>query len=72
MAESNSKGSSPNGSAKTKLPSWMGILIVLLAAVIVVLLGLMAISVMERRWEAQRPALVLKPIAEWEPDNAKW
>ena len=72
MAESNSKSLSSKESAKAKLPSWMGIMIVILAAVIVVLLGLMAISVMERRWEAQRPALVLKPIAEWEPDNAKW
>jgi len=72
MAESNSKGSSPNESAKAKLTPWMGILIVILVAVIVVLLGLIAVSVMERRWEAQRPALVLKPITEWEPDNSKW
>lgn len=72
MAESNSKSLGSNESAKAKLPSWMGIMIVILVAVIVVLLGLLAVSVMERRWEAQRPALVLKPIAEWEPDNAKW
>jgi nitrite reductase (cytochrome c-552) len=40
--------------------------------VVVVLLGLLAVSIMERRWEAQRPALLVKPIAEWEPDNAVW
>ena len=72
MAESNSKSLDPNESSKAKLPPWSGILIVFLAAIIVVLLGLMAVSVMERRWEAQRPVLALKPIAEWEPDNAEW
>ena len=48
------------------------ILIVLLSAAVVVLLGILAVSIMERRWEAQRPALVLKPIQKWEPDNSKW
>lgn len=54
------------------LPLWAGAALVLLAAAVVVLLGLLAVSVMERRWEAQRPALVVKPLAEWEPDNAVW
>ena len=44
----------------------------MLALVIVVLLGLLAASIMERRWEAQRPSLVLKPIPQWEPDNRTW
>jgi len=48
------------------------VLILVLVAVIVVLLGLLAVSIMERRWEAQRPQLAVKPIAEWESDNAKW
>jgi nitrite reductase (cytochrome c-552) len=54
------------------LPLWAGLALAGLAAGIVVLLGLLAVSVMERRWEAQRPALVVKPLNEWEPDSAVW
>jgi nitrite reductase (cytochrome c-552) len=54
------------------MPLWAGMAIAGLAAVVVVLLGLLAVSVMERRWEAQRPAMVVRPLAEWEPDNAVW
>ncbi len=57
---------------KTKLPVWAGFAIVVLTAIAVTLTGLLAVSIMERRWEAQRPSLVLKPIADWEPDNAVW
>ncbi len=57
---------------KNKLPIWAGLLIMVLTAGVIVLLGLLATSIMERRWEAQRPSLVLQPIAEWEPDNAVW
>lgn len=57
---------------KATLPPWAGAAIVLLAAIIVVLVGMLAVSIMERRWEAQRPALVYKPVADWESDNAKW
>ena len=53
-------------------PLWAGASIVFLVAAIVALLGLLAFSVAERRWEAQRPELVVTPIAEWEPDNAVW
>jgi nitrite reductase (cytochrome c-552) len=53
-------------------PLWAGASIVFLLAAIVALLGLLAFSIAERRWEAQRPALVVQPIAEWEPDNAVW
>lgn len=58
--------------SETKLPAWAGGLIVVLVAGMIVLLGLLGTSIMERRWEAQRPSLVLQPIAEWEPDNAVW
>lgn len=51
---------------------WAGPVIFLLAAAVVVLLGLLATSIMERRWESQRPSMVLQPIADWEPDNAVW
>jgi nitrite reductase (cytochrome c-552) len=54
------------------LPLWAGIAIAGLLVVIVVLLGLLAISIMERRWETQRPALVVRPIAQWEPNSAAW
>jgi nitrite reductase (cytochrome c-552) len=50
----------------------MGIAIAGLLVVIVVLLGLLAVSIMERRWEAQRPAMVVRPLSEWEPNSAVW
>ncbi len=53
-------------------PLWAGAAIVVLIAAVVVLLGLLAFSVTERRWEAQRPQVVVRPIAMWEPDNAVW
>jgi nitrite reductase (cytochrome c-552) len=54
------------------LPLWAGGLILGLAAVIVTLLGLLAVSIMERRWETQRPAPAVQPMAQWEPNNAAW
>jgi len=55
-----------------KTPRWVGPVIFFLSAGIVVLLSMLAISIMERRWETTRPSLVLQPIATWEPDNAVW
>jgi len=55
-----------------RMPRWVGPVVFALAAALTVLLGLLAVSIMERRWEAQRPALVLKPIGQWEPDSAVW
>ncbi len=49
-----------------------GLVLVVIIAIGVVVLGLLAVSITERRWEAERPALVLRPIADWEPDNAVW
>jgi nitrite reductase (cytochrome c-552) len=54
------------------LPLWVGIAVAGLLAVIVILLGLLAVSVMERRWEAQRPVVVVHPLGPWEPNNAVW
>lgn len=68
MSKKQSK-SVPNQSKKT---ASIGVLVTFLALITVVLLGLLAVSIMERRWEAQRPSLVLMPIADWEPDNAVW
>ena len=53
-------------------PRWVGPALFILVAAVVALLGLLATSLQERNAEAQRPSLVLQPIAEWEPDNAKW
>ena len=53
-----------------KLPLWAGTLIIVLLAVVVVLLGILGFSIMEHRWEAQRPAIAIVPIEEWETDNA--
>lgn len=55
-----------------RAPRWVGPALFFLVASVVVLLCLLAVSIMERRWEAQRPALVLRPIKDWEPDNAVW
>ncbi len=62
----------PKEKCCAQLPLWAGVLIVILVAGVIVLLGLLATSITERRWEAQRPALVVKPIDTWETDNAKW
>lgn len=55
-----------------RLPLWAGFLLVVMACAVVVLLGILATTIMERRWEAQRPSMVLKPLDAWETDNAKW
>jgi nitrite reductase (cytochrome c-552) len=57
---------------KPKLPLWAGVVIAVLAAGAVFLLGLLAVSIMERRWESQRPVMVLKPIADYESDSSAW
>ena len=54
------------------LPLWAGAAVLVSAAGAVLVIGLLAVSIMERRWEAQRPTMVATPIAEWEPDNAVW
>jgi len=65
--------SQENPNKKTiRLPLWVGGLIVIITAVIVGGLGLLSVSVMERRWESQRPMMVVKSIADFEPDNAVW
>ncbi len=54
------------------LPLWAGAALLVSAAGALLVLGLLAVSIMERRWEAQRPILVATPLPEWEPDNAVW
>jgi nitrite reductase (cytochrome c-552) len=43
-----------------------------LLVAVVALVGMLAASVLERRWEAARPEIVVRPIAKFEPDNAVW
>jgi nitrite reductase (cytochrome c-552) len=58
---------------KTPSPKRLiAVIIVASSAIVSLLLGLLLVSIMERRWEAERPALVLKPIADYEPDNSVW
>jgi len=63
---------SPNINNNAKLPIWAPAAIIILFAAVIVLLGLLAISIMERRWESQRPAIALAPLAEFEPNNKVW
>lgn len=53
-------------------PIWAGIIIVILVVSSIVVLGLLGISIMERRWESARPIMFIKPISKWEPDNKVW
>ncbi len=65
------KESNAQDTTKT-MPRWVGPALFVLSAGVVFLLALLAVSIMERRWEAQRPAMALAPIGEWETDNAAW
>jgi nitrite reductase (cytochrome c-552) len=40
--------------------------------VVTFLLGMLVVSIMERRFEAVAPQRVVAPVEEWETDNAKW
>jgi len=71
--ESRSNGARASAEkASGSLPLWAGIAIAGLLVAIVVLLGLLAVSIMERRWEAQRPAVAVQPVGEWEMDSEVW
>jgi nitrite reductase (cytochrome c-552) len=74
--ESRGSNSTPSSAARPassgSLPLWAGIVLLGLLVAVVVLLGLLGVSIMERRWESQRPVMVVKALPEWEPDNAAW
>ena len=61
-----------NDASPIRLPLWIGIALAGLLAIAIIVLGLLSVSIMERRWEAQRPLMVVRPIDPWESDNAKW
>lgn len=52
-------------------PAWRGWVLLLIAATITFLLGLLAASILTRREEARRQ-LPLRPIGEWETDSSRW
>jgi len=52
-------------------PAWRGWALMLGAALVTFLLGLLAASILERREEA-RSARPLRPIARWETDSSRW
>ncbi len=72
MPESSANNNDTNSRPLPNLPLWAGLIIAVLAAVSIFLLGLLAVSIMERRWESRRQAMVVKPVADYEPNNAKW
>jgi len=55
-----------------RLPLWAGIVLAGMLAIAVIVLHLLVISIMERRWEAQRPMLAVSPVQPLEPDSAAW
>jgi nitrite reductase (cytochrome c-552) len=66
MTEENNKKNKSNFSVL------LGFAIALLIMVLIVLAGLLIVSIMERRWEAQRPSFAVIPLSQWEPNNAVW
>ncbi|GMV35588.1 MAG: cytochrome c-552 [Fimbriimonadales bacterium] len=58
---------------KRKGSTWLGWFVFLGSVLGVVILGLLATSITERRAETRYLALqMIQPIAEWESDNSKW
>jgi nitrite reductase (cytochrome c-552) len=55
-----------------QLPRWVAPAMFFLIVAVVALVGMLGASVMERRWEAARPEIVVRPIKDFEPDSALW
>jgi len=55
-----------------KSKPWLGWLIFFITVIIVFLLGLFASSIVERRSEAVLTLQMVKPLGQWQPDNAVW
>ncbi|MEI7834898.1 MAG: ammonia-forming cytochrome c nitrite reductase subunit c552 [Planctomycetota bacterium] len=64
--------SSAAPAAKKGLPLWAGLAILVLVAVLTGAVGLLAVSIGERRQEALRPGIAVNPVDQWETDPAKW
>ncbi len=51
---------------------WLYPVVFLMTACVIVVLSLLGVSILERRWESQLPPSMIQPIAEWQPDNSVW
>lgn len=56
----------------SKKKPWINWLLFFATIVIVFVIGIFAASILERRTEAQLYFQMVRPIEEWEPDNAVW
>jgi len=72
MTDESTANDADNANATPPLPKWAGLAIVILTAGVVVLVLLLGTSIMEHRWQAQRPILVAQDIDPFEADNAVW
>ncbi|MCY2929559.1 MAG: ammonia-forming cytochrome c nitrite reductase subunit c552 [Planctomycetota bacterium] len=70
--DTNPTAPSPAPAPKKGIPLWAGLVILALTAVAVALVGLLAVSIGERRQEALRPGFAVNPVGEWETDPAAW
>jgi nitrite reductase (cytochrome c-552) len=68
---SNKSNQAPAAASPKKSTTFLGFVVFILALVATFGLGMLAYSIFERREEAKKQ-VVLKPIDEWESDNAKW
>jgi nitrite reductase (cytochrome c-552) len=59
----------PKKSTGTYTLSWLIFVGCLIATL---LLGMLIVSIMERRWETVQPQFVAQPLDQWETDNAVW
>jgi nitrite reductase (cytochrome c-552) len=65
------RNSSTESTSRTQPPAWRGWAVFLIALVATFLLGMLAYSIFQRREEAKMQ-VTLKPIGQWESDNAVW
>jgi len=56
----------------SKKKPWINWLLFFATIIIVFVVGIFAASILERRTEAQLYFQMVRPIEEWEPDNAVW
>ncbi len=57
---------------ETSWKDWMPWVVFGGSLVVTFLLGMLIVSIMERRWESKQPYLVVKPVKEWEWRNKVW
>jgi nitrite reductase (cytochrome c-552) len=55
-----------------RLPRWVAPTVFFLLVAVVALVAMLGTSIVERRWEAARPEVVVKPVKPFEPDSSVW